>query len=409
MMVCIGLIPFVYSCKNQENKVGCCDSRALNYDAEANIDNGQCNYSDAYIYSDPDSLSQPDADGNLIVMNESREALHLYINNVHAKVIPPRTSNYLVNIPAYKEKQELAIYKVSETDDVKSPDPEKIFKKWVVILPPDLLPGNRLKWVISEFATSDGNGTIRFNYPTQQDGFQYTYNTDIYLQSKTGACMVSLNPGNGHKARIDYGVYKFYYRYWYSDSGNAASQIEVGWLESPYITLNAAHNETDIRIPGFNAIPENVAMLKIVNHLSDAVNVYWGNAMIEDLVYGYENTEGLSALSSGHETLYYLDEGENCVSAREFSGVISEELDGITLVKGLMTQIEFGGDYEDVYCVNKSGEQVFIGVPYYTGIAIDGQTERFVKLPKAENVNVFNADSTFFKQVTIREHNLVVE
>ncbi|MBI9063932.1 MAG: hypothetical protein JEZ14_18255 [Marinilabiliaceae bacterium] len=409
LMIGTGLLLCLNACSTREDKLGCCDARSLNYDVEATIDNGLCQYSDAYIYSNPDSISSPDKDGNLIIINESRESLHLYAGTKHLKVIPPKTNNYLVNIPAFDEKQELTIYKVSQTDDVTQPDPEKTFKRWVVILPSDRLPENRLKWVVSEFATSAGNGTLRLQYPTQQDGFQYSYNTDVYLQSKTGAYMVSLTPGKGYSLKLDYGVYKLYYKYWYSQAGDAAAQTEVGWLESPYLTVNAAHSETNILIPGFNAVPQQAALLHINNQLDETVNVYWGNCLIEDLVFGYENTNGLSALSSGHETLYYLEEGENTLSARALSGNVVETLNTITLVNGMTAHIDFGADRQEIYGSNRTDQTIYIATPDYTGVALKPNEERFIKLPSdISTCHVFNVDSTFFKKIELINQNLTI-
>lgn len=404
------VIVFLFvACNYDTNKLGCCDPMSLNYDPEATIDNGECIYSDALFYMNPDSISQPDADGNLIVINESKQPLHLYVDGVRSKLIPAYAGNYLVNIPRKADKCELSIYKVAEIGDISNPDYDCIFKKWVVVLPTDNEPENRIKWVISDFATSEGNGSIRFTYPSQQGGFEYSYNTDVYLQSKTGAYMVSLKPGSGYSMKIDYGVYKFYYKFWYSKSDDVNSVTQIGWLESPYHTLNAAHDIIDINIPGFNAIPSDVASLKVTNKNLEAVNVYWGQTLIEDMVFGYENTEGLSALSPQHETLYYLQPGENSIVTKDFSGVKLEEIKQVTLVGNWQAEVFLGQDKNEVYCSNKTDQIMYLGTDSYIGIALQPKEERFIGLPEGIEWTVFNRDSTFIKSVSIQANNLVIE
>ncbi len=404
-------LPFLLSaCNANENKLGCCDPMSINYDPDATIDSGECVYSDALFYMNPDSVTAPDSDGNLIVINESKQPLHLYVNGVRSKLIPAYSNNYLVNIPKVADKCELSIYKVAETESVSNPNTDQIFKKWVVILPTNTQAKNRIKWVISDFATSDGNGEIKFNYPSKQGGFNYTYNTDVYLQSKSGAYMVSLNPGNGYSAKIDYGVYKFYYKYWYSKASDAGATTEVGWLESPYVTLNAAHEILNLTIPGFNAIPASSAKLKIVNRGTESINVYWGQTLIEDLVYGYENTSGLSALSPGHETLYYMDSESNSLITKSFSGVQKQEIEDITLVNNWLTEVNVGQVTMEVYCNNKTSSTMYLGHNNYIGKALKSGFEGFVTLPELDRISVFNNDSTYLKTILINSSkNITIE
>lgn len=395
---------FLLSNCSEEQKLGCTDPRSMNYDSEATIDNGECVYSDSYIYSNPEVFSDPDEDGNLIVMNESHAILHLYVNEAHKKVIPPRANNFLIDIQSSNEKDVLDIYKVAEVHDVTAPDAATIFKKWVVLLPDDNQPENRLKWVISEYATSDGNGTVRFTYSGS-----YQYNVDVFLQSKSGAYLKAFTPGSGYATSIDYGVYKFYYRYWSSSSGNSSASNEIGWLESPYVVLNAGTPELNIEIPGFNTVPAEAAQLAVVNQLDEPFNVYWGDRLIEDIVYGYENAEGMSALSPGHEALYYLDEGSNDVRIQNFAGAWLHQVDDITLLQNVPAKIYIGGEVMDAFASNKTTQTLYFGIPEYTGVSIASNAEKFIKLPETDSLTIFSADSSYFKELIYTGQSLLFE
>lgn len=407
-LLVIGVVGGGSSCQFHENKLGCTDQRSLNYDAGATIDDGSCVYSDRWLYNHPDSISMPDAEGQLIIMNESKEKLHLYADKQHLKVIPRRTRQFLVNLPDHADKLELSIYKVNETHQVEAPDPNHLFKRWIVILPQSKKPDDHLKWVISSYASSAGSGKIRFSYPAGYNGAAINYQVDVYLQSRSGAYIASLSPGRAHSLTLDYGVYKFYYHYWSSHSGNAEGTREVGWLESPYQVLNAAHTEETIQIPAYNTLPENTAQLHVVNQLEEPVNLFWQNCLMDDVVLGYENASGLAALSSGHETIYYLEEGTGDVACRSMSGNQITALEGLSLVSGIPTKVILGNDLEQFYCINKRGETMYLAAPDYSGIAIAPHAEKWVKIPDANAVHAFNIDKTYFKQVAVEGQNLII-
>ena len=95
----------------------------------------------------PDS---PDAQGNLLIINNSNEQLVLYKDEYMVKKIPASATDYLVNIPNDNEGTiQLDIYLWSDVSaDPNNPDPSKVYKRWLVPLSKGTSVADQATWHI---------------------------------------------------------------------------------------------------------------------------------------------------------------------------------------------------------------------------------------------------------------------
>jgi hypothetical protein len=237
----------------------------------------------------------PDPSGNLLIINNSNERLVLYKDEFIVKKIPASATDYLVNIPNPGEGTvELALYLWEDVqDDPNNPDLSKVYKKWLVPLANSTQVEDRATWHISGASQYVNVATINFSYYGGTDEF-----VDVYLNSRTGAKLVSLMPGQQNKkVGVDYGNYTLHYLYWFSDQNDATAFEELGWIETElvngedkdvWLILNDNRKDVTIIVPHMGAAQSNATKygnLRITNLSGDPVQIFSGDKLIESICY----------------------------------------------------------------------------------------------------------------------------
>ena len=239
----------------------------------------------------------PDAQGNLLIINNSNEQLVLYKDEYMVKKIPASATDYLVNIPNDNEGTiQLDIYLWSDVSaDPNNPDPSKVYKRWLVPLAKGTSIAEQATWHIGSDDTFIDVATVNFSY------FGGTsYFVDIYLNDRTGAKIMSMMPGQQYKkVGIDYGNYTLHYKYWYSNQNDpqAIDDSKTTWVETEMINgdevniwmvLNENRNEVTYIVP-HNGIDSQkrswFGNIKITNMHSIPVVISAGDKLIEEVCY----------------------------------------------------------------------------------------------------------------------------
>jgi len=252
----------------------------------------------------PDS---PDPSGNLLIINNSTQRLVLYKDEYIVKKIPASATDYLVYIPNPNESTiELDLFLWDDVQaDPNNPDPAKVFKKWLVPLSNSSNIEERATWHISGANQYVNVATVNLSYYGGTDEF-----VDIYLNSRTGAKIMSLMPGQqDKKVGIDYGNYTLHYLYWFSDQNTNEGFEELGWIESQivdgeeypvWLVLNENRKNITMIIPHLGAAQSTgmkYGNLTITNMTPEPVQIFAGDKLIEDVCF-LENglPENLSTL-----------------------------------------------------------------------------------------------------------------
>lgn len=404
------LTSFLWGCQSVEDeKLGCTDPRSLNYDPDAVFDSGECDYSDSYRYFMPEFWSEADERGNLLIVNETESPLHLFEGTTHLKVIPPKVNDFLVNVPVRLDKTQLDLYRAEAVDHIDDL-PEKSFKSWVVVLGSTASVDGPVGWVVSDLVTGEGSGIINLSYPESDDNNRLPCNVDVFLHSKTGGRITTVVPGTLNKeVRIDYGTYRLWFHYWESDPSSSEGFQTVGWKSTDDIVLNANYPFREEEIPAFEKVPDDAAALMVVNRYGETINVKLGDRYIENHVVGRENTQAMSTIADRDSMLYPVAPDNYLLNFEKLNGSSLNDRFYVDLNKYFMTRIVAGESRHEVIVDNQTGMALFLGKEHYLGIEVAASQTEQVSMPEAlTTVNVFNRDSTFFREIAIENNTLTI-
>jgi hypothetical protein len=405
------LTSLLWGCQSiEDEKLGCTDPRSLNYDPDAVFDSGECDYSDSYRYYMPEYWSEADEEGNLMIVNQTESPLHLYQGTTHLRVVPPKATDFLVNIPVKSDVTQLDLYRAEQVDHVEDPG-NNIFRSWRVVLEATSKEKDPKVWGVSNLETGEGNGRVYLYYPDDgEEENQLPANVDVFLFSKEGGRVTSIEPGtDGKIVYLAFGNYVFWYQYWVSDPASADGYRILGWKQSDDIVLNDAKSTRIIDVPSFDLVPENSAALKVVNQAGKTIIVKLGDRLIENLVVGRENTQALSSIVDRDSMVYPVDAGRYLLSFSDQLGSVVEDGFDVDLDEKFVARVSAGEKRKTVLIENQTNQKLYLGTSHYLGVAVNELQAREVKLPETvDQVTVFNNDSTFLRQLTIDNNTLTI-
>ncbi len=258
----------------------------------------------------------PDPVGNLVIRNMSNQVIVLYARGERTKVLPASSDDFLVNIPNQSgSAADLWIFKVADLEnDPDHPDLAHVFKRWSVVLSSDNEIEHHVTWLVRASDAESISGTLLLNYMGGVDE-----SVDVMLNSRTGAKLASLRPGQQEKrVGLDYGNYVILYRYWISDQNSPDGEEELGWVEietvngeevAIYLILNDSRNERHIQVPHWNNgnIPETqYGNIRIKNDTAQPVQIWVGSDLIEDVMYTDEPIQNRSTIAANDIELYTM-------------------------------------------------------------------------------------------------------
>lgn len=272
---------------------------------------------------------QPDASGNLLIINNSQQQLVLYKDQVLLKKIPASATDYVVNIPnesGTNVQLDLFLWE-DVAEDPNNPIAADAFKRWMVPLASDTKIENRATWHISGASQYTDVATLNLSYFGGTDN-----NVDIYLNGRTGGKIASLKPGDQYKkVGVDYGNYTLHYNYWFSNQNDANAFEEVGWIESQlvngedkdiWLILNENRKDITMAVPHFGALNSSgtkYAGVTISNEYGEPVQIYAGDRLIEAVCYLEDgSTKNLSTLDVNGSYTFYLPITEEDAVEKDF-------------------------------------------------------------------------------------------
>ena len=183
---------------------GCMDPRASNYDVAADIDDG-CVYD-----IDVTKLNcTPHIEANLLVTNETDDVLYLYqeLNGVskYISCIGANAEDFSLHIPNQDNSIiNLQVWKAEVVADENNPDISNVYRQWSVPLSSSTQPDEQTSWLITDNDQNTNSGTLLLSYPsTDKDNLEVIYHVDIFLNSKTGTRLASLQPGVSNKQVLE--------------------------------------------------------------------------------------------------------------------------------------------------------------------------------------------------------------
>ncbi|MCG8700301.1 MAG: hypothetical protein MI922_19765, partial [Bacteroidales bacterium] len=345
LLIIIGATLFFSQCEVQ--RLGCIDPQASNYDVTADIDDGSCVYGSFPPYNNCES----DFSGNLVVNNQTEFQLVLYNNGVQQTCIPAYDSNFIVNIP--NQQLEVCNLQLWKSDDVaeQQPEEDKVFRQWKVALSNTSDESERASWLISNSESWLGTGTIELNYPKIDEyGQSHDYQVDIFLNSKSGAKLASLQGGVSNKlVSVDYGIHVLYFRYWYSNPTNGSVK-ELGWLEHQGVVLNAQHLDYKVEIPVYQSFEGKYAYMKVINNFEHAVAILADGALIENIAKVEGSTQGLSVIPAKNSTefLIPMKESYTITVKSAFNSTVYETFTGVNLLQDETTILTTGEGLQSI-------------------------------------------------------------
>ncbi|MBN1952669.1 MAG: hypothetical protein JW801_15815 [Bacteroidales bacterium] len=364
-------------------RYGCTDPRAGNFDIDADVDDGSCYYGNEPGYGS----CQPAQEGNLVITNRTGEALYLYkdyaddSNGAEAYIscIPADTTDFLVNI----SNPELSvcllqIWKASDVPISTSPDMDKVYRQWRVALSNSTSAEERANWLITGSDDVTGTGTLFLSYPDIDEmGYDVIYQVDIYLNSKNGAKIASLQAGIEDKmVSVDYGVHYLFFHYWYSNPNSATGEVtDIGWIDVSDIVINDSHREASIDIPVFNSIVGKYAELTVRNENDFVINVVANGNMIEDIAMVDGSTQGLSSIPAGDQTTFLIPVDKYNVVIQDLGGKVIDQFTGVYIIQEENTVVSSGVETRTIRIMNTTNkylglfniQEEFLGLPVEVG------------------------------------------
>ncbi len=259
----------------------------------------------------------PDAEGNLVIKNNSDQVLVLYARSERTKIISAANDDYLVNIPNPSgNTADLWLFKLDDVrDDIDNPDLADVYKRWSVILSTDNEIEHRVTWFVQGDNAETYSGTLVLNYV---GGVEES--VDVMLNNRTGAKLTSLRPGQQEmKVGLDYGNYTVLYRYWYSDQNSSDGEVERGWLETEivngqevpiFLILNDSRNSRHIQVPHWNNgnVPETqYGNIRIQNSTPQPIQIWVGSDLIEDVMYTDQPVQNRSTIAANDIDVFTLE------------------------------------------------------------------------------------------------------
>lgn len=339
---------------------GCTNPSASNYDRNAVLDDGSCIY---------DSLSvgdcNPVLEGNLSVTNETGDILFLFNELSYVTCIPANTENFIVNIPNQTNSVlVLQVWKSNEVGDVADPNLDNVYRQWSVALSNTTLETERANWRITDSDVNTSSGTLLLTYPSFDEYNQEViYQVDVYLNSKTGARLASIQPGvEDKKVSIDFGAHYLFYRYWYSDPNSPSSEItEIGWDESDYIVVNAEHKEVEIDVPVYVSVVGKYGYLNIENATADPISIFANDQLIESIAKVDGSPDGLSIIPANNSTTFLIPEQSYTITAKSLDGSTSIiSFKNVNIVQSHTAELYVGGKHKEISVTNNTTEVLML-------------------------------------------------
>ncbi len=251
-----------------------------------------------------------DYDGNLQINNTTNFRLYLYVNDSIFRLIPANNSYYLVNIPTSGGQAiNLKLFEKTslEKKELRNPPSQKVFRQWNVVLPENTWQNTRVVWEVKEVDGGTDKADVNFTYPSiDGDGNMNKYVVDVFLNSKSGTKLTSINPGGDISIKLDYGYQVLLFRYWI-DNGTSGI-LEKGWVEkkpngvSYGLVLNSFSKKSEFDIPTyFERYPQETGTIDIDNNTETTVYIKANGQLLENFIIleEGESTDGMSYIAGG--------------------------------------------------------------------------------------------------------------
>jgi hypothetical protein len=341
------------------------------------------------LESDMSEYMGADSSGNLVILNDSGSVLMLYQGSTPLRYIPDDASDFLVNIPTSSSSTlDLRIYRFSDVEsNLASPSSDDIFKRWNVALADSTALSDRSTWYVGSDDSETTSGTLDFSYLA---GSSSDISADVYLNSRTGAKILSLAPGvSGRSVGVDYGNYTVLYRYWRSDPSSSSGMEILGWIDEEevgdttapiYAILNSSRELRRFDVPAWNdegVVENKYATVSIYNDMDIPYKIWiGGDRLIEDVMYTDEPVENRSTIAAGDSADYTLEEGSYILTFKSIDGseTLAEQEIELTASGEVTVRVN---DRDDVTVSSAGGVAVDVdsSVPDSISLSIDGPTE----------------------------------
>lgn len=347
------------------------------------------------LISRPTVSYNADDAGNIKIINSSGDSLLLYVNQKFLRGIPPDKTGagFLLNIPSTGLVQTLKLF---NSDDVATPDlipdDEKLIKRWDVVLPEN--PDEQVTWLIQSGA-GQASGIMILNYADYGiNQIASFYSVDLYLNSKSGTRLMSLNPGMSDvRLSIPFGSYRLFFSYWYSDPNGLDPPVHAGWIETNengleyYAILNSSNQEQIIDVPVmyFGSVGKT-GYLKLTNEFDQPLRILANNILIENYIVSDQPVTGLSTVNSGETATYQLKCGEYNLAFLNMDGAVVSEKK-FCMINELYQYdlaISQSQSYQMMVIVNKTSFRLSIhdsSQGNYLGLYIDPGITKLIEYP----------------------------